>query len=167
MDQEKPRILEGFLLLSLPQLLLWLLLMVLLSSPYVRSEYDAPHRLVRYTRTALGFSEMIALEAAYGDLIRSTLHLHLADLGLLVDVRAAPPRNDPAFEEVMAHYRIRMMRGFARVAILVQSAVGKLQVRRHSHDDGIVSLVTQEEKEALTYLSNLPPHQSGRPIKII
>ncbi|MCU0657887.1 MAG: hypothetical protein MUF64_22285, partial [Polyangiaceae bacterium] len=67
-------------------------------------------------------------------------------------LREAPPRNDPTFEQGMGVYRSRMMRPFGRVATLVRSAVGKLQVRRHMQDDGVSCLVTQDEQEALRYL---------------
>lgn len=127
-------------------------MVTLLQTPLIRSEYDERRRLVRYTRTSLGFSSISELEETYKNLIQSTLRFDLRHLALLVDLREAPPRNDPAFEEAIARYRGPMMQGFARVAVLVKSAVGRLQVRRHAADDGVANLVTQDEDEALRYL---------------
>ena len=127
-------------------------MVLLLHTPFVRSEYDAARKLVRFSRSAQGFSSIQELETSYQALIQSTQGLELRHLGLLIDLRDAPPRNDPAFEQSMARHRKAMMRWFGRVAVLVRSAVGKLQVRRHAQDDGIQSLVTQEEDEALRYL---------------
>jgi hypothetical protein len=127
-------------------------MVTLLQTPLIRSEYDERRRLVRYTRTSQGFSSISELEETYKNLIQSTLRLELRHLALLIDLREAPPRNDPAFEEAIARYRGPMMQGFARVAVLVKSAVGRLQVRRHAANDGIANLVTQDEDEALRYL---------------
>lgn len=49
---------------------------------------------------------------------------------LLVDTRLAVGNNDPAFERNFAEHRQRMVIGFDRVALLVQTAVGKLQNER-------------------------------------
>lgn len=127
-------------------------MVTLLQTPLIRSEYDERRRLVRYTRTSQGFSSISELEETYKNLIQSTSRLDLRHLALLVDLREAPPRNDPAFEGAIARYRGPMMQGFARVAVLVKSAVGRLQVRRHAADDGVTNLVTQDEDEALRYL---------------
>jgi hypothetical protein len=127
-------------------------MVTLLQTPLIRSEYDERRRLVRYTRTSQGFSSIHELEETYKNLIQSTVRLDLRHLALLIDLREAPPRNDPAFEEAIARYRGPMMQGFARVAVLVKSAVGRLQVRRHAANDGIANLVTQDEDEALRYL---------------
>nr|MCU0659250.1 hypothetical protein [Polyangiaceae bacterium] len=83
-------------------------MLLLLETPWVRSEHDPERRLVRYTRTALGFSTIIELEQSYGALILSTQQMDRTRLGLLVDLREAPPRNDPTFEQVMGVYRSRM-----------------------------------------------------------
>jgi hypothetical protein len=124
----------------------------LLQTPFLRVEHDEPRRFVRYTRSSRGFATISELDDAYLGLIRTFQRLDRPRLNLLVDLREAPPRNDPAFEQAIARHRGPMMQGFRRVAILVKSVVGGLQVRRHMSDDGAIVLVTQDEDEALRYL---------------
>lgn len=71
---------------------------------------------------------------------------------LLIDLRAAPGRNDPEFEAVMSVQRPRLFGGFRRAAALVRTAVGALQVKRHTREDGTDVLVSSDEHEILSYL---------------
>jgi hypothetical protein len=57
-----------------------------------------------------------------------------------VDLRRARARNDPEFERAMEPHRKRMFEGFARRAIIVKSAVGRLHVQRHARQDGNTDL---------------------------
>lgn len=49
---------------------------------------------------------------------------------LLVDTRHAVGNNDATFEVAFAAHRQRMVKGFARVAIVVQTPLGRLQNQR-------------------------------------
>lgn len=119
----------------------------------MRADLDEARRLVRYTRSSLPFDDLRALDDAYGGLVRAATGLERkGELALLIDLRAGPARNDPVFEQAVARYRGPMMRGFGRVALLVKTAVGRLQVGRHAREDGVVGLVTQDEDEALRFL---------------
>lgn len=73
--------------------------------------------------------------------------------GLLLDLRDARGRNDPDFEAQTRGLRGGLVRGFERAAMLVGSAAGKLQVRRHMVEDGFPDvLVTTDESEAMAFL---------------
>lgn len=54
---------------------------------------------------------------------------------LLFDARQARGVNDPAYERWYAPLRRQIVRGFARVAVLVGAASGALQARRLSTGD--------------------------------
>jgi hypothetical protein len=71
---------------------------------------------------------------------------------LLFDLSQGPPgRNDEAFEQATESIRREMGQRFDKVAILVKSASGKLQVKRlATRNDNL--LVTQNEAEAITFL---------------
>src|SRR5262249_36491626 len=73
---------------------------------------------------------------------------------LLVDMRRAPVNNHPDFERASARARAILVRGFPRIAVLVQTAVGALQIRRHLREDNIAGDVFHEESDALTYLTS-------------
>lgn len=56
--------------------------------------------------------------------------------GLLVDLRRTPPRLEPGFQAKMTPFRQALMEGQKRVAVLLSSQVGKLEVQRHLREDG-------------------------------
>ena len=72
---------------------------------------------------------------------------------LLIDSREGPARNDPAFEELLARVRGPIVSRFARSAVLVQSAVGRLQVARYAREDRASPGVFTDEAAALAYLA--------------
>jgi sulfite reductase (NADPH) flavoprotein alpha-component len=55
---------------------------------------------------------------------------------VVVDMRHAPRRNDAEFENAMRHLRDRIGKSFARVALVLESAAGVLQVNRIARDEG-------------------------------
>jgi hypothetical protein len=81
---------------------------------------------------------------------------------LLVDLRPAPPRNDPEFEAAMAKFRQRLLKDADRAVILVRTAVGALQAERLLREDGINVTVFQSEEDALAYLDAAQPSSSSR-----
>ena len=72
---------------------------------------------------------------------------------LLVDLRDAPLRTDHDFELVVRYFREEVMRGFARVAVLLRTQVGRLQIARHSSEDGVAYPQYLDEREAWRYLA--------------
>jgi hypothetical protein len=79
-------------------------------------------------------------------------------LGLLVDVRLAPGRNDSEFEKSFQPYRQRLQRGFRRVAILVETTYGKLQCQRYAREDGISNCVFDDYAAAVAWLDDTSGH---------
>jgi hypothetical protein len=68
----------------------------------------------------------------------------------LLDLRAIPAgRNDEAFEQLAMRAQGALARTFSRNAVLVRSAVGKLQIRRLTHG---ARAVYQDEAEAIRFL---------------
>ena len=83
---------------------------------------------------------------------RRTDHVKRERYGLLIDVRAAPGRNDPEFEKQFEPMRQRMQRGFRRVAVVVKSVHGKLQVQRYAREDGIPNAAFDDRSAAVKWL---------------
>lgn len=75
-------------------------------------------------------------------------------MALLIDLRASVGRNDPEFEQRLAESRRELFRCFGRTAVLVRTAVGRLQVQRHIDEDGYSTKVQVfvEEADALVWL---------------
>ncbi len=72
----------------------------------------------------------------------------------LVDSRAAPSRNDEAFESKTAPYRNKIRTMLPRSAVLVRTEVGKLQIQRLEREAGRLgeTSVFTDREEALAYL---------------
>lgn len=126
--------------------------MIALETPYFLVEVDGSGLIVRAQRSSREYPDVVTLES---DML--CVGAALDQLGrdrrkLLVDLRDGPRRNDPAFEETMRRVRPRIFRGFRGAAILVSTAVGALQVKRHMREDGVGAEVFHDEGEALEYL---------------
>ena len=72
---------------------------------------------------------------------------------LLIDLRKVMGRNDPDFERVMEPERVRLQQGFRRVAVIVNSVVGQLQVQRHAAQDGAKLRTFFDYAKALAWLT--------------
>lgn len=54
--------------------------------------------------------------------------------GMVMDFRLARSRNDESFESTMAEYRDAVSESFERVAVVVRTTVGRLQINRLNQD---------------------------------
>lgn len=144
--------------------------MRLLETPYGTLDFDPTTTLVRFTRTDLPYQSIEDVEAET-DLVGQALDsLQGTTWSLLSDLRAVAPRDDPAFEVVIARFRRRMFTGAARVALVVRTAVGALHVKRHLREDNVPGEVFEDEALALDYLLLWPdgaarPHTSRPPAR--
>jgi sulfite reductase alpha subunit-like flavoprotein len=73
--------------------------------------------------------------------------------GLLVDMRQAPTRNDVPFESAMAALRSALTQHFKRVAVLLESNLGELQVARLGRDERQGTFATRCESTAHKFLA--------------
>jgi sulfite reductase alpha subunit-like flavoprotein len=101
-------------------------------------------------RTPLPASSLSAL-AADNDALLAVLRDDHRNFGLVVDTREAPLRNDKAFEQTMAKLRIELTSHFQRAAVLLDSALGELQVSRLERDEGRKTLVTRSVSAAFRF----------------
>lgn len=128
------------------------------SKQIFRSDYftilvDERMGIVRSIRNDKPFASIQELEACFEEVSKVLDGLERARYALIVDVRAAPGRNDPQFEAAMKRVRPRWIGGLRKVGVLVQSAVGVMQVNRYARQDGIKRLVSTDEEEILRYFA--------------
>jgi hypothetical protein len=122
-------------------------------SEHIAITLDHERRLVRFTRSAAPFTsaedartEFVKAMSLIGDAERPRLRL-------LADMRAAPGRNDAAFERAVGSLSERLFGGYARAAFLVRTAVGSLQIQRVAREHhASAPRVFTDEAEALRYL---------------
>jgi hypothetical protein len=122
-------------------------------NPFVSVSVDHLRGVVRVTRSAQRADGVDVIVAGFDHAIAVLDTLERRRLGLLIDLRAAPGRNDAEFESAMATRRSQLMRAFAAVAILVQTPVGELQVGRITREDGASAKVFNDEAKALNWLA--------------
>lgn len=119
---------------------------------YFLVESDTARRLVVVRRTARAFDTLAEAKAAHAAIVDKLGMLSRRSFRLLVDLRSAPLRSDPEFESAIAAQRKQMLTGFARVAVIVRTAAGRMQVTRHIRDDISDAHVYLEEAEAMAFL---------------
>jgi len=124
----------------------------LLGNAFVSVSIDRVSGVARVTRSVQRAESVEEITAAFDRAIEVLDTLDRERLRLLIDLRAAPGRNDAEFERAMAPRRHQLMRAFAAVAILVQTPVGNLQVGRITREDGANALVFNDEAKALSWL---------------
>ncbi len=126
----------------------------------VSLEPDAP--IVRVSRTSTPFETLEDVTHRFLELGGVLDRLGRAGKNLLFDMREAPARNDPAFEQAMAQVHARVYWGFGKLGVLVRTAAGMLQVKRAAREQGVVWVVDTVEAVVLAALREPPARQGLR-----
>jgi hypothetical protein len=134
----------------------------LLRNPYFIVTVDDDRRCLRRARTELGFRSIPEAEATYAGVLQAVESVQRAHHVLLADMRLAPPRNDPAFEELVMRYYPRLYGGFRRAAALVKTQAGRLQLTRLNEGTNLGVRTFVDEGDALAYLEGEPRPSSRR-----
>jgi hypothetical protein len=111
--------------------------------------------LVWVRRCNKKFQNTFEMKESFEGIAFSLSGLPRERLKMLIDLRSGPQmRNDPEFEAIMLPYRRAMPEKFAKSAVLVRTAVGKLQVNRYNRQDNNdnTPIVCDTEEEALAWL---------------
>lgn len=121
-------------------------------SPYIVMRYDAARRIIVLTRLAEPYPSLEVLRETFAHMEAAVAHIWRQKTYLLIDSRRSPARNDKAFEEEFARIRKHFLRDLQKVATVVQTAVGVLQVARHMRVDDLPVGVFTDVSEALAYI---------------
>jgi hypothetical protein len=113
---------------------------------------DPVARIVTRTRTAERFTSLEVLASEYDGVVRALQRVDRSVYAHLVDLRQAPSRNDDAFEAAVTHYQAPLYDGFRRVAVIVATAAGRLQLRRFLTEYRADGQVFTDPEEATAYL---------------
>lgn len=124
----------------------------LLRNDYMRVTLEADGAYFRVQRTTLPLPTIPIVRTVYEEVGAVLTRAGKTGRGVLIDARSAPGRNDPAFEALMAELRPRIYGGFARVAVLLRTSIGRLQSQRYTKQDGAARFVTEDEEAAIGYL---------------
>jgi len=119
---------------------------------YWRLDRLRPGLVLAVRRTDVPYESVKDVTASFAELDRALSGYNRRLFSLLVDLRAAPKRNDPEYEKAASQEPVVLSRDFIRVAVLVATAAGKLQVGRHIRLHSIKMRLFDDEVEALEYL---------------
>jgi hypothetical protein len=128
----------------------------LVGNGFVSVSVDHLSGVARVTRSGQRSESVDEITGAFDQAIAVLDTLDRRRLRLLIDLRAAPGRNDAEFERAMATRRSQLMRAFSAVALLVETPVGELQVGRITREDGADAKVFNDEAKALLWLAAKP-----------
>jgi hypothetical protein len=129
------------------------LLHQLLKNDFLTISMDRERGIVHIVRSPVRFTTAAECDRIYAEAARAVSILDRPRLGLLIDLRDAPLTQDSDIERCIGGHRKRIISGYSKVAILVRTAAGGLQVSRHSREDGIRVAVFQTEENARAYLA--------------
>jgi len=114
---------------------------------------DREQRLVRFIRTPEPYVQLSQIGISFMLVDRALADVERKQFRLLVDLREGPRRNDAEFEAQMDRFRRALVLSFRRTALLVKSATGLLQVKRHMQTDGATHAgVFMAETQAIQHL---------------
>jgi hypothetical protein len=118
---------------------------VIMQSDFFQVEYEAENDLMIVRRRSKSIDSLDSIPIVMGAMLTAIERFPAA--GLLLDMRDGPSRNDPQFEGAAAPHILQLVTRFDRVAVLVRTAVGKLQIHRLSKDlrKGARSFLDEEE----------------------
>ncbi len=123
--------------------------------PYATVTYSPDRKLIVYRRKATPYPDLAtarsSLEAARGAM---PLGLKLSHHVFLMDVREGPLRVDPEFEQATEAAGPDLSKLFKRAAVLVKTAVGKLQMSRLRNERARIFEVFDDETKAYAFLSS-------------
>lgn len=122
----------------------------LLSDEFWTFEEQTKERVVILRRTPTPVDSIEKLIASNESII-ALMQLKHRQFGIIVDMRQAPQRNDADFENAMLKLRVAVATNFMRVAVLLESATGVLQVNRIGRNDGAETFATLNEFAALRF----------------
>ena len=123
----------------------------LFSSPLMVATLECNRRLVRLRRTSerLDLKGFASLEEYYSLHLPRPLRRGRA---LLLDSREALMVSDPELQQRMTESARRLFDGFDRTAVLVRTAVGKLQINRMARQGAPQLAVFDDEAAAIAWL---------------
>lgn len=119
---------------------------------YVTLLADFDGIIVRMIRSSAPHPSVRAMEESYLEVARAFDRYGRSGRCLLVDARNIGGRNDPDYDAAFRRARERIDAGLLRIAVLLRSQTGMLQLMRLSEEDGTVRLLTMNENDAIEYL---------------
>jgi|SRR5688572_5030221 len=117
---------------------------------FVRAGLFEAARVVIVQRSSLRI-HLDHLATTLAPMLRALEAVDRGTLRLLIDSRAAPGENGPEFESAYSRFRTRLLVGWQRSAVLVNTIPGQLQLQRHQRE-GLDAEVFMDPAKAVDFL---------------
>ncbi len=127
------------------------------NDPYITVLAEVPGTLIRLQRSNLQHPTPADLEQSFRNVAVAIDRLGRTGHVMLVDMRAAFGRNEPEFDAALRRVRPVVERDILRIAVLLRSTVGMLQMKRINGEDGVARMLTMDEDAALAFLRAVRP----------
>lgn len=109
-------------------------------------------RVLRVIRNPVPYSSVSELVRVLDEIDHQLASVNRATHALLIDMRRIQGRSEPEFEAAFRHWRMRLIKGFAKVAVLLETELGAAQAQRYIQRDQLPTRVFLDETDALTWL---------------
>lgn len=140
--------------------------MIALQTPHFIVHSDGAGFVIRLQRTSVDYPDVSTMDRDFDAVSAMLDRLGRDRKALLIDWREGPLRNDAPFEEALRRTMPKIIRNYRSVAVLVRSAVGALQVKRHFREANLLGEVFQDEADAMDFLRGGGGAMSRRPTPI-
>lgn len=105
------------------------------------------------------------LRVVFEAVVDAMSEIHRPDYDIVVDSRQAVGRNDATFERVQAEYRWGMFGEYRRVAVVMRTLAGRMQLTRYATERvSIDTLLFGSLSEALHYLGQPIAYQASKQV---
>ncbi len=116
-------------------------------------------RVLRVIRNPVPYGSVSELVRVLDEIDHQLASVDRSSHALLLDMRNVQGRSEPEFEAAFRHWRLRLIRGFARVAVLLRTEVGAAQAQRYIQQDQLPTRVFLDEADALSWLETRGPDE--------
>ena len=124
-----------------------------LKSPHLGARLFHTPRIVLLTRTSQAFDSVSELERSVEDLARAVPLRTRSGWSIIIDMRLAPTRVNPALEPAFERLRRETHAGFSCVAVIVATPLGKMRSERLSNVSDVPVRTVASLEEALVFLN--------------
>ncbi|MGE0323481.1 MAG: hypothetical protein AB7K71_17320 [Polyangiaceae bacterium] len=109
-------------------------------------------RVLRVVRNPVPYSSVTELVRVLDEIDQQLASVDRGSHALLIDMRRIRGRSEPEFEAAFRHWRLRLIKGFAKAAVLLETEVGAAQAQRYIQQDQVATRVFLDETDALHWL---------------
>jgi hypothetical protein len=121
-------------------------------TPHWVLEREVGQSYFRLRRTAIPMGDLGDIAAELEKFKKIFSRVDTSRLGLLIDLRDGPMRNDPKWEQQLRPWQKLIFTSFGRTAVLVKTPAGKLQMERVASEVAPGLAVFDDEASAIAKL---------------